>query len=226
MIWYWSDFDVPLAALMGFSVLSWLLSFLHHPPLVKSIYSEGSKGLIFLLVNTWLVYAAALRVRNPAVGKYLLWVVYAVCALAATYGVLQYFGQEWIWPRQLNPYGSRPVSTFGNPNFMSSYLIIVIPVMVADYIWRASGLPRPVLWLAIVSSTAGLIATLTRSSWMGFLVGILILSIGTAAMTSRKEYSHKALVLLAVAFFVADRFLAAQRVGGLQRDGCQPSDGN
>jgi len=200
LVWHYSDFDKPLLALMGFSVCSWFLSFWHHPPLSQAIYSEGSKGLIFLLVNTWLVYTASLRVRMP-LAKYLFWVAYAVSAFSALYGVAQYFGLEWVWSHQLNPYGSRPVSTFGNPNFMSSYLVVTIPVMVADYLWRITGIPRALLWFLIVSSVAGLVATLTRSSWLGLLTAFLILGIGTATLTSRKEYSQKALVTLAITFF-------------------------
>jgi tetratricopeptide (TPR) repeat protein len=206
LVWYWSDLDLPLGALMACSVLSWGFTFWNHPPLATSIYSEGSKGLIFLLVNTWLVYAAALRLRDPALGKHLLWIVYLVSAIAAIYGVAQYFGMEWIWPRQLNPYGSRPVSTFGNPNFMSSYLVLVLPVLVGDYLWRASGIPRFFLWVGIVASMCGLIATLTRSSWLGLIVGFFVLSIGNAALFSRKEYSQKALIFLVVTFFGAVAF--------------------
>ena len=47
--------------------------------------------------------------------------IFAVSTLAAAYGILQYFQVEIIWPKLLNPYGNRSVSTFGNPNFISSY---------------------------------------------------------------------------------------------------------
>lgn len=200
-VWSWSDVDLPLGALMIWSVASWLISLWNHPALRTPIYSEGSKGIIFLLVNTWLVYAAALRVRHALTMKHVLWVVYAVSAVAAGYGVLQYFGIEWIWPRQLNPYGSRPVSTFGNPNFMSSYLVMTIPVMMADYVWRITRVPRIFLWMAIVCCVGGLVATLTRSSWLGLLAALTLLGVRTAALAAHKEFSNKALVILCVSLF-------------------------
>src|SRR5258708_3382608 len=79
LVWVTAQFDIALLALVGISCLSWGLSFYAHPHFVKSIYSEGSKAAIFLLVNTYLVYAAAVRLHDPIVFRRLLWVVYAVC---------------------------------------------------------------------------------------------------------------------------------------------------
>ncbi len=158
-----------------------------HPVFLSSIYSEGSKAAIFLLINTFLVYAAALRARDASLVRWLLWITYAVAFLAALYGVCQYFGIELIWPSNLNPYGSRPVSTFGNPNFMSSYLVVVIPVMVADYLMKSTGCPRSILFLVIQMSFAALLATLTRSSWAGLFVGLCVLFWGVRDGKSRQR---------------------------------------
>jgi O-antigen ligase len=182
LVWVSTCFDVPLAALIGVSLVSWFVSFHAHPHFMKSIYSEGSKAAVFLLVNTYMVYAGALRVREVTVVRRLLWVIYAVCFIASLYGVLQYFGIELIWPNVLNPYGSRPVSTFGNPNFMSSYLVVVLPVMVADYLFKTSGCPRSILFMNILMSLAALLATLTRSSWAGLFVGLLVLLWGIGVL--------------------------------------------
>src|SRR5262249_20805572 len=89
-------------------------------------------------------------------------------------------GLEWIWGRALNPYGSRPVSTFGNPNFLSSYLVVVIPVAIADYVFKITGLARVPLFVVIVTSVGGLLATLTRSSWLGLAAGIAVTALVTA----------------------------------------------
>src|SRR5882672_7719300 len=136
--WVSSPFDVALLALMGISLLSWVLSFYAHPAFLKSIYSEGSKAAIFLLVNTYMVFAMALRTREASLVRLILWISYAAGCIAALYGIAQYFGVELIWLTHLNPYGSRPVSTFGNPNFMSSYLVVLLPVMVGDYLYKVT----------------------------------------------------------------------------------------
>src|SRR5581483_9251735 len=145
LVWVSSPFDIALLSLMSVCFLSWGVSFWWHRAFFLPIYSEGSKAAIFLIVNTFLVYAAALRIQDAALARRLLFTTYAVCFVASVYGICQYFGTELIWPSHLNPYGSRPVSTFGNPNFMSSYLVVVIPVMVADDLLSVTGLPRAIL---------------------------------------------------------------------------------
>ncbi len=203
LLWVSSRFDAALFALVGVSFLSWVLSYVAHPNLAKSIYSEGSKAAVFLLVNTFLVYAAAVRVRDLSFLRSLLWISYAVSFVAALYGVSQYFGMEVIWPSHLNPYGSRPVSTFGNPNFMSSYLVVVLPVMVADYLTKATGCPRSILFIVIQMSLAALLATLTRSSWAGFAVAMLVLWLG---MRSLVTLSTKGKLILVVSMFLVVLF--------------------
>lgn len=86
--------------------------------------------------------------------------------LASAYGVMQYFNREIIWSTALNPYGGRAVSTFGNPNFMSSYNVILLPVATA-YFSRAKGAPRWIYAALALVLEAALLCSLTRSSWIG-----------------------------------------------------------
>jgi len=202
LVWVASPLDLPLLALIIISVLSWLASFVQHRLFFKPIYSEGSKGFIFLMVNTYLVYAAALRSQDRELFKRLLWISYAVSVFASVYGIAQYFGTEWIWPHSLNPYGSRPVSTFGNPNFMSSYLIVVMAVMIGDYLQKATDVPRPLLFIAILTDLGALLATLTRSSWAGLLVAVVIVIIGSWSHEAIKPDAKRALWILLVAMFL------------------------
>ncbi len=199
LIWVASDLDTPLLFLFGICLASWGASFIWHRPFVKSIYSEGSRAFIFLIVNTYLAYALALRSQDQTFFKRLLWITYAVSVFASVYAVAQYFGTEWFWPRNLNPYGSRPVGTFGNPNFLSSYLVLVIPVMVADYLSGATRLPRAFLFGGILCNLAALLATLTRSSWAGLGVALGVFLWRSRPALSGKGNSRKLLWILLVA---------------------------
>lgn len=98
--------------------------------------------------------------------------------LASIYGIMQYFNTEIIWPKVLNPYGGRAVSTFGNPNFMSSYLVMLLPVALAYYLHARELLARAVYGAFFLAIAACLLGSLTRSSWAGGLaaVGVLFLS--------------------------------------------------
>jgi O-antigen ligase/Tfp pilus assembly protein PilF len=98
----------------------------------------------------------------------------AVGFLASAYGILQYFNLEFIWPYALNPYGGRAVSTFGNPNFLSSYDVILIPFCVA--LWaRSKGIRRYCYGFFVLIFEAGLLCTLTRSSWLGAVAAVAVL---------------------------------------------------
>jgi len=177
-VWVSSPLDRLLWLFLGICLASWISSFIQHPNFRKPIYSEGSRAYIFLIVNMYLTYAAAVRYQDRDRLKRLLWVSYAVSVAASVYGIAQYYGTEWFWPHNLNPYGSRPVSTFGNPNFMSSYLVMILPVAIADYVFKITGLSRVPLFGVIVTLVGALIATLTRSSWAGGVVAVTWVAVG------------------------------------------------
>ena len=99
----------------------------------------------------------------------------AVGFLASVYGVCQYFNCEFMWPSVLNPYGGRSVSSFGNPNFLSSYNVVLLPVAVAYFI-ESRTLGRRLIYGALaLALEAALLCSMTRSSWAGALAAMLLL---------------------------------------------------
>ena len=108
----------------------------------------------------------------------------AVGALASCYGVLQYFRVELVWAKLLNPYGNRSVSTFGNPNFVSSYIVMLLPFALAYLMSARQASHRIFYGFVFLSYMALLMASLTRSSWLGAAVAI-------AAVFAFKEYRRK-----------------------------------
>ncbi len=97
--------------------------------------------------------------------------------IASTYAICQYFNMEFIWPHALNPYGPRSVSTFGNPNFLSSYNVVALPFALLCFLESRGG-GRLAYGALVVVLEASLISSLTRSSWGGaaMAAGILLLS--------------------------------------------------
>lgn len=90
--------------------------------------------------------------------------------LASAYGILQYFNVDFVWPYTLNPYGGRAVSTFGNPNFLSSYDVALMPIALALFLAERRPARRLVYAALFLTLEGALLATLTRSSWGGALV--------------------------------------------------------
>lgn len=112
--------------------------------------------------------AAWLTRRGRAVDY--LHLAFGVGFLSAVYGVLQYFNVEVVWPQVLNPYGGRAVSTFGNPNFLSSYIVVLMPAALGLFILERAPGRRAAYGVLFVALHSALLATLTRSSWVGALV--------------------------------------------------------
>lgn len=98
-----------------------------------------------------------------------------VAFLASFYGVLQYFNYEFLWPNVLNPYGGRSVSTFGNPNFLSSYNVIMLPVAAVLFLQARDALGRIAYGTVFLVVEAALLCSLTRSSWIGAFAALGVL---------------------------------------------------
>jgi tetratricopeptide (TPR) repeat protein len=159
--------------------------------------------------HLWDGYGALLWAAGVAASLYLCrrgrWLDYlhlAFCAgfLASVYGVLQYFNFEFIWPQALNPYGGRSVSTFGNPNFMSSFNVVLLPLAVTFFA-RSRGGRRLVYGALALALEAALLCSLTRSSWLGALaaLGVLLLSQDFRAQAAADPRPNGALAAAGVA---------------------------
>ena len=88
-------------------------------------------------------------------------------AIASLYGILEYFSIELVWAKLLNPYGNRSVSTFGNPNFISTYIVIFLPLAASLLMKADTRAKRFYYGLVFFSYEGMLMSSLTRSSWLG-----------------------------------------------------------
>ncbi len=88
-------------------------------------------------------------------------------AVASLYGILEYFHVEMIWAKLVNPYGNRSVSTFGNPNFISSYAVLFLPLAASLLMKAETRVRRYFYGLVFLSYGGMLMCSLTRSSWLG-----------------------------------------------------------
>lgn len=210
--------DLPLWSFFAAATLSWaaaLFANLHEPYLSYGIFSEGFKRWLFLLVNAVMVYYAAVHfVDDDNRGRTLLTVFWAGW-IAAAYGILQYFGIEFIWPKVLNPFGGRSVSTFGNPNFLSSYLVLIFPVLFYYYLTAQSSAKRFFYAVFLVTYFVALLCTLTRSSWAGLAVAMaLVLGILFVRDGGYFKANRKRILLPFALFLLIAVLLPRSNVGG------------
>lgn len=121
--------------------------------------------------------------------------------LVAIYGVIQYFGFEII--PQNSPfryvYVGRASSTMGNPNFLGTYLILLLPISSFAYM-----LSKKCIYLLLSGIIYfSLICTMTRGTWLGALAGIALL----IGFIIKYKYSYKYLVYLLLSFLAITIFL-------------------
>lgn len=128
-----------------------------------------------VLMWAWAAYICMKRLKDITLFA-ILDIFLAVCAICCFYGILQNAGLEMIWKININyEFGARAISTFGNPNFLSSYLLIFLPFVFLRFIKARSSVEKFTFLLMLFVFCAYLAISMTRSSWLGAAAGGFIL---------------------------------------------------
>ncbi len=100
------------------------------------------------------------------------------CTVVALYGLFQnFFGiadTTWHDTRLFEDITGRVVSTFENPNVLSEYLIMCIPIILAATMSYRTPKHRISLLCSLAASLGCLVYTWSRGAWIGFLAGIIL----------------------------------------------------
>lgn len=142
--------------------LLWLLWKIQASPFVAILIFAG---------GTYICYN---HLKNYGV-KELFEVLLATCFCACLYGLLQAVGVDLFWKIDISKeFGARPVSTFGNPNFLASFTLLFLPYSFVLFL-KAKG-RKDVIISAFFTLILALFLVLsgTRSAWVGILGAILI----------------------------------------------------
>lgn len=89
------------------------------------------------------------------------------------------FVQLQTWFRQVLTSGvflmpPRPVSVFGNPNFLSDFLIVIIPLTLSRWFMARAVQPKILLGAYAVLQVGLLLLTSSRGAWIGIAVGLVV----------------------------------------------------
>lgn len=122
----------------------------------------------------------------------------AVAALACAYGIAQNLGYDPVWDINISyQFGARAVSTFGNPNFLSSYLILFTPLAFVYFLKAEKKIDIAYYFCALLLFAAYLVISATRSSWLGIAGGMFILFLfGGVRATAFASWKRAALVFV------------------------------
>lgn len=161
---------------------------IYYPYSIAFTLAWGCSWFIFKLLKTpdiffdiyggivWLWGIFYLLKKTPANLNGIIHLAILSGFYASVYGVLQYFGLEIIWDKKLTPYGRRAVTTFGNPNFASSYMLMLLPF--TFYYWiKIKNRMRNFYLITIFSFILMIFASLTRSTLIALIFEIFFLLI-------------------------------------------------
>ena len=207
LTWTRTPVDLPFLAFGLWALLTWGFSALRHGSFFRpGIYHEGLRGALFLWVNGLGAFFLSTQMGRDPRSRVLRHLMLGVGAVSAAYGLLQYFGLDPLWSGGINPFAGRPVSTYGNPNFLSSVLVLFLPLALQESI-SAETAQGAVGWGGLgLLFAAALTATMTRSSWIGAAWGVgayLILDWPTIRNALNRLGTWMAGVLLLVIFWPA-----------------------
>ena len=128
-------------------------------------------GLLVWAIGVWL----AVRVLHKLVQENILVLLFVAVFLACCYGVLQAMGLEFLWPFEINQFATRAFSTFGNPNFLSSAVVMLLPALLVYYMRTESKKDLFVYGLLVLVYILFLSFGLARSCWLGALCALIMM---------------------------------------------------
>jgi hypothetical protein len=127
-----SPFDRFWIGWLALAGLSILLALSQNQGGRKAVIVMGLENIVFLVLNGLAVYYLAFVLSQlKDFLRATVYILVTVAVIASGYGLVQYFGFEPLWSQQVSYFEGRIVSTFGNPAFLASFLVMIIPLAAA-----------------------------------------------------------------------------------------------
>lgn len=167
-----TSLDKPICIFFLICIASIVSGVLYNRHFARAVGIAGFKGLFFLFVNFILIFYITVKVVRDGVQlKKIFYTISIPATVSSIYAILQFFNIDPFWKVNRHPFGTRSFSTFGNPNFLASFLVMSLLGMLALFLGEKM-VKKKLVWLAvIVINLWALVITQTRSAWLGLFVG-------------------------------------------------------
>ncbi len=130
---------------------------------------EGFIALAAYLFFAFLIANLVNEIYYFKIYSYLIWGSTSVLSL---YGLLQFFGFDFIKRDPLRENWFRAFSTFGNPNFAASFAAMILPTFIILYLTLKKGKYKVAAFGGSSLVFAFLLATATRGAWLAFALTV------------------------------------------------------
>lgn len=136
------------------------------------------------VIQLWDWYAVVLwgvgvflgvRVLKKLTQENIFVLIFVAVFLACCYGVLQALGLDFLWPFEIDQFATKAFSTFGNPNFLSSAVVMILPALLVYYMRTDSKKDFVVYGLLVLVYVLYLSFGLARSCWIGAVCGLVMM---------------------------------------------------
>ena len=151
--------------------------------MVATLTSVTVSGSLYigLLTSVFILSAIVIEnsIRNRKQLELLIRGMVCAAVLVALYGIYQHFfgtgGTEtWVDQDMFSDISTRVYSTLDNPNVLSEYLLLAIPLAAACMFAADSWLKRTLYFAACAVMCLCMIYTFSRGGWLGLLFAICV----------------------------------------------------
>ena len=169
--WKRTALDLPLLAFIASAAVSTVFA-VNINLAIFGTYDRW-EGLLTIATYALLFWLAVQLIAGDADADWIIWsllfsgyVVAVVAVLQAGFGVLGggFFRSTYI----------RADATMAHPDFLGIFLAMLLPIALAKLIGRHSSMTRLLAANLVVVLSLGLVATFTRSAWIGAVLGVAV----------------------------------------------------
>jgi putative inorganic carbon (HCO3(-)) transporter len=142
--------------------------------------SDRQQGYRSLLFYAWWFFLLFYNLATapdlkPKIDR-IIWVVLGTSFIVSLYGILQILGVDFIIWTEPPFVTHRITSTLGQPNYLGSYLLLVLPLTIYGLIKYRQFWPRFILVLLLLTQFIALVITGSRAAWLGLLGSLILLA--------------------------------------------------
>ena len=116
-----------------------------------------------------------MRVLKKLTQENIFVLIFVAVFLACCYGVLQALGLDFLWPFEIDQFATKAFSTFGNPNFLSSVVVMLLPALLVYFMRTDSKKDFVVYGLLVLVYVLYLSFGLARSCWIGAICALIMM---------------------------------------------------
>ena len=133
------------------------------------LWKVQASSFVAILILGAGVYLGYRHLINFGV-RQILDLMLSVCFCACLYGLMQGTGFELFWVLDISKeFGARPVSTFGNPNFLASFALLLLPYSLLLFLHAKNKKENLISGFICLILALFLVISGTRSAWIGLL---------------------------------------------------------